>query len=142
MRWPETAAAPGRKVSLVTRSAYVQIRFSHQKDTGPLDEIVLDDIVSGHRGQDLQLRRQADRMFDVATFERTRERDRKLCAALSLIKGPESIDNVLRQLVSEGLVRQVERAELKAEPAGNCITSGPGRRCLIRHSGSIQTGAS
>ncbi|AUD05803.1 UvrD-helicase domain-containing protein [Spirosoma pollinicola] len=87
--------------------------YSHKKDTGPLDEIVLDEIVSGSRGQDLQLRRQADRMFDVATFERTRERDRKLCAALSLIRGPESIDNVLRQLVSEGLVRQVERADLK-----------------------------
>ena len=52
-------------------------------------------------------------MFDVATFERTRERDRKLCAALSLIKGPGSIDKVLRQLVSEGLVRKVEWAELK-----------------------------
>ncbi|GAB3768152.1 UvrD-helicase domain-containing protein [Spirosoma horti] len=87
--------------------------FSHQKEEGPLDEIVLEDIVSGHRGQDMQLRRQADRMFDVATFERTRERDRKLCAALSLIKGPDSIDLVLRQLVSEGLVRQAERAELK-----------------------------
>ncbi len=87
--------------------------FSHQKTDEFLDEIILDEIVSGNRGQDLQLRRQADRMFDVATFERTRERDRKLCAALSLIKGPESIDKVLRQLVSEGLVRQVECDELK-----------------------------
>ena len=87
--------------------------FSQQKTGETLDEIFLDDIVSGHRGQDLQLRRQADRMFDVATFERTRERDRKLCAALSLIKGAENIDNVLRQLVSEGLVRQAECVELK-----------------------------
>ncbi|GAB3996373.1 UvrD-helicase domain-containing protein [Spirosoma daeguense] len=77
------------------------------------DEIILDEIVSGHRGQDLQLRRQADRMFDVATFERTRERDRKLGAALSLIRGPESVDNSLRRLVSEGLVRQMECADLK-----------------------------
>ncbi|GAB3013458.1 UvrD-helicase domain-containing protein [Spirosoma pulveris] len=87
--------------------------YPHHKTDESLDEIVLDQIVSGHRGQDLQLRRQADRMFDVATFERTRERDRKLCAALSLIRGPESIDKVLRQLVSEGLVRQVECDELK-----------------------------
>ncbi|GAB2540206.1 UvrD-helicase domain-containing protein [Spirosoma aerophilum] len=86
---------------------------THQKDSGVTDEIFLEEIVSGHRSQDLQLRRQADRMFDVATFERTRERDRKLCAALSLIKGPESIDKVLRQLVSEGLVRQMESGELK-----------------------------
>ncbi|SOD81608.1 UvrD-helicase domain-containing protein [Spirosoma fluviale] len=87
--------------------------YPHHKTDESLDEIVLDEIVSGNRGQDLQLRRQADRMFDVATFERTRERDRKLCAALSLIRGTESIDKVLRQLVSEGLVRQVECGELK-----------------------------
>ncbi|GAB2557588.1 UvrD-helicase domain-containing protein [Spirosoma areae] len=85
-----------------------------RKADDELDEIVLDEIVSGHRGQDLQLRRMADRMFDVATFERTRERDRKLCAALSLLRGPEKIDSVLRQLVSEGLVRKVECEALKA----------------------------
>ena len=87
--------------------------FSHRKTDDTPDEIILDDIVSGSRGQNLQLRRQADRMFDVATFERTRERDRKLVAALSLIKGPGCIDKVLQQLVSEGLVRKVEWAELK-----------------------------
>lgn len=87
--------------------------FSHQKADENLDEIILDEVVSGHRSQDLQLRRQADRVFDVATFERTRERDRKLCAALSLIKGPESVDKALRQLLSEGLVRNAEYDELK-----------------------------
>ena len=86
---------------------------SHQKMDDVLDEITLDDVVSGHRGQDMQLRRQAERVFDVATFARTRDRDRKLCAALSLIKGPESIDKTLRQLVSEGLVRGAECEELK-----------------------------
>ncbi|GAB3893552.1 UvrD-helicase domain-containing protein [Spirosoma agri] len=87
--------------------------FPHSVRIADSDEILLDDVISGHRGQDLQLRRQADRVFDVATFERTRERDRKLCAALSLIKGPESIDQTLRQLVSEGLVRNAECADLK-----------------------------
>ena len=86
---------------------------SHRKMDEMVDEIVLDNVVSGHRSQDLQLRRQADRLFDVATFERTLERDRKLCAALSLIKGPDNIDKVLRQLVSEGLVRKVECEILK-----------------------------
>jgi ATP-dependent exoDNAse (exonuclease V) beta subunit len=71
-------------------------------------EIELDEIISGNRGQDLQLRRQADRVFDVATFERNREQDRKLAAALSLIRGPGCIEKALRQLTSEGLVRQSE----------------------------------
>ena len=87
--------------------------FSHQNEQETLDEIVLDEVISGNRGQDLQLRRQADRVFDVATFERTRERDRKLCAALSLIRGSDTIDKTLRQLVSEGLIRNAECAELK-----------------------------
>lgn len=87
--------------------------FSHQPIDVELDEIVLDEVISGHRKQDLQLRRQADRVFDVATFERTRERDRKLCAALSLIKGPGSLDRTLRKLVSEGLVRHTEQDDIK-----------------------------
>lgn len=87
--------------------------FIHQPQEEITDEIILDDVISGHRGQDLQLRRQAERVFDVATFERTRERDRKLCAALSLIKGPETIDRTLRKLVSEGLVRKAECSDLK-----------------------------
>ncbi|WP_332871393.1 UvrD-helicase domain-containing protein [Spirosoma rhododendri] len=83
----------------------------HEGATSPAattTDIVLDTIISGSRGQDLQLRRQADRVFDVATFERTRELARKLAAALSLIRGPGCIDKALRQLTSEGLVRQSE----------------------------------
>jgi len=76
--------------------------------------IIVDDIISGHRKQELNLRRQADRVFDVATFARTRERDRKLSAALSLIKGPGCIDKTLRRLVSEGLIRQLECTDLRA----------------------------
>ena len=78
------------------------------------EEIVVDNIISGHRKQELNLRRQADRVFDVATFARTRERDRKLSAALSLIRGPGCIDKTLRRLVSEGLIRQLESADLRA----------------------------
>lgn len=87
--------------------------FTKRNTTDELDEIFLDDVISGHRRQELNLRRQADRVFDVATFERTRERDRKLAAALSLIKGPGCIDKTLRRLVSEGLVRTIECADLR-----------------------------
>ena len=86
--------------------------FVHHETDETLDEIFLDDVISGHRKQQLNLRRQADRVFDVATFERTRERDSKLCAALSLIKGPGCIDKTLRQLVGEGMIRTSECDEL------------------------------
>jgi ATP-dependent exoDNAse (exonuclease V) beta subunit len=97
------------------QSSYIVSQCTRQiekKDEITIDEIELDDVISGSRGQDLQLRRQADRIFDVATFERTREQDRKLAAALSLIRGPGCIEKALRQLVSEGLVRQSECDEL------------------------------
>ncbi|MBD2701521.1 UvrD-helicase domain-containing protein [Spirosoma sp. BT702] len=100
----------GRSSYEISLCADVKAR---KESDATLDEIILDEIVSGNRGQDLQLRRLADRMFDVTTFEQTRERDRKLCAALSLIKGPETIDTSLRRLLSEGLIRQAERAELR-----------------------------
>ncbi|GAA4397597.1 UvrD-helicase domain-containing protein [Nibrella viscosa] len=77
------------------------------------EEIKLETIISGERHQELQLRRQADRVFDVQTFEKNREWDRKLCAALSLIKGPDCIDKTLRRLVSEGVVRIAECEDLR-----------------------------
>lgn len=79
------------------------------------EEIYIETITSGTRAQNLQLRRQAERIFDVQTFERTRDRDRKLVAALSLIKSPSNIDRTLRQLVSEGLIRMVEMADLRSQ---------------------------
>ena len=87
---------------------------THQKRADLTGQIVVDTVISGSRGQNLQLRRQADRVFDVATFERTRERDRKLAAALSLLRGAADLDRALRRLVSEGLVRQAEQDELRA----------------------------
>lgn len=87
--------------------------FEHRKGKENTDEIILDQVVSGHRKQELQLRRQAERVFDVRTFERTRDRDRKLVAALSLIKGHLDVPKAIRQLVSEGLLRRAETDDLE-----------------------------
>ncbi len=76
------------------------------------DEIWLDTVPGGHRGQQLQLRRQATRVFDVETFARTRDHDRKLTLALSLLRGAGDIDNTLRQLVGQGLVRRSDYPDL------------------------------
>ncbi|MEZ0486280.1 UvrD-helicase domain-containing protein [Fibrella aquatica] len=70
-------------------------------------------IKSGSRGQNMQLRRMAERVFDTRTFEQNRERDRKLCAALSLIKGIDCVDKTLARLVREGVIRSVEIADLR-----------------------------
>ncbi|GAA4470302.1 UvrD-helicase domain-containing protein [Nibrella saemangeumensis] len=99
------------------RSTYV-LSDCHQAFSKPRkhpdgEEIQLEKIISGERHRDLQLRRQAERVFDVQTFEKTREWDRKVCAALSLIKGPDCIDKTLRRLVSEGIVRIAECEDLR-----------------------------
>ncbi|MEZ0538816.1 UvrD-helicase domain-containing protein [Fibrella arboris] len=75
--------------------------------------IDLQPIRSGSRGQNMQLRRMAERVFDTRTFEQNRERDRKLCAALSLIKGADCLDKTLARLVREGVIRSVEVPELR-----------------------------
>lgn len=79
------------------------------------DEIWLDTVPGGHRGQHLQLRRQAAVVFDIETFARTRDHDRKLILALSLLRGAGDIDPVLRQLVGQGLVRRSDYADLRAD---------------------------
>lgn len=78
--------------------------------TLPID---LQSIKSGSRGQNMQLRRMAERVFDTRTFEQNRERDRKLCAALSFIKGVDCVDKTLGRLVREGVIRSVEVADLR-----------------------------
>ncbi|MDB5241409.1 MAG: exodeoxyribonuclease, partial [Spirosoma sp.] len=109
----------------------------HGKHTETLEEIFLDDVISGHRKQQLNLRRQADRVFDITTFERTRERDHKLCAALSLIKGPGCIDKTLRQLVSEGMIRISELDNLRQDLTR--IVSHPALSALFDASLRIDT---
>ena len=89
-----------------------QVKASTGEVLNPTEPIHLQSIMSGSRGQNMQLRRQAERVFDTRTFERTRERERKLCAALSLIKGAGCVDKSLRQLVREGVIRAVETDEL------------------------------
>ncbi len=77
-------------------------------------DIQMGRIVQGTKGQNLQLRRQADRLFDVTTFARTRDRDRRLIAALSFVRGATDIAGALRQLVAEGLARTSECTDLQA----------------------------
>jgi ATP-dependent helicase/nuclease subunit A len=85
------------------------------KATYPAAEAIdLQTINSGSRAQNLQLRRLAERVFDTHTFEQHRERDRKLCAALSLIKGADCIQKTLARLVREGVLRTTELPELQA----------------------------
>ena len=82
--------------------------------TEGIEPIDLQLLKSGSRGQNMQLRRMAERVFDTRTFEQNRERDRKLCAALSLIKGTHCIDKTLDRLIREGVIRSVEVADLRA----------------------------
>nr|WP_293835751.1 UvrD-helicase domain-containing protein [uncultured Arsenicibacter sp.] len=75
--------------------------------------IWIEAVTSGDRAQNMQLRRQAERLFDTRTFERTHDRDRKLVAALSLLKSAAGIDPILRQLISEGLIRTAESNDIR-----------------------------
>lgn len=79
----------------------------------PVPTIDLQAVNSGSRAQNLQLRRLAERVFDTRTFEQHRERDRKLCAALSLIKGINCIDKTLARLIREGVIRAAELPDLR-----------------------------
>ncbi|MEZ0610391.1 UvrD-helicase domain-containing protein [Fibrella sp. WM1] len=102
----------GRQQYILCQDVSTPKPSKHVPDTAT-ERIDFRAVNSGSRAQNLQLRRLAERVFDTRTFEQHRERDRKLCAALSLIKGIDCIDKTLARLIREGVIRAAELPDLR-----------------------------
>ena len=84
---------------------------SHAKGTSTA--FPLKHIISTDRTDRLRLRRMADRIFDVETFEKKKDRLQKMRYALSLISRREDIAEITRQLTTEGIVEASEARGLQ-----------------------------
>ena len=84
---------------------------SHAKGTSTA--FPLKHIISTDRTDRLRLRRMADRIFDVATFEKKKDRLQKMRYALSLISTRDDIGIITRQLTTEGIVEASEARGLE-----------------------------
>ncbi len=65
-------------------------------------------VISSDRSRDLRLRRQAERIFDVETFEVKKEHGNKVHYALSLVKSGKDIQMAVNRILAEGLVEPKE----------------------------------
>ncbi|WP_373511356.1 UvrD-helicase domain-containing protein [Persicitalea sp.] len=73
----------------------------------------LRDVISTDRTERLRLRRMAERIFDVETFEKKKDRLQKMRYALSLISTRADISKIIRQLITEGIVEGSEAEHLR-----------------------------
>jgi len=84
---------------------------SHAKGTST--PFPLNHIISTDRTDRLRLRRMAERIFDVETFEKKKDRLQKMRYALSLITTQDDIPRTIRQLTTEGIVETAEAGRLQ-----------------------------
>lgn len=70
-------------------------------------------IISSDRSRDMRLRRQANRLFDVDTFEQKKDHGNKVHYALSLIKTSADINTAMTAMQIEGLIDETEKKNIK-----------------------------
>ena len=73
------------------------------------------EVISNDRGDRLRLRRLAERIFDLETFEKKDDHRQKLRYALSLIQDSQDIGPVADQLCREGVLDQRQAKALRED---------------------------
>ena len=85
----------------------------HKDAPDNLTPYQLKEVISTDRTERLRLRRMAERIFDVETFEKKKDRLQKMRYALSLISSKADLNKIIRQLIAEGIVEGSEAEHLR-----------------------------
>lgn len=70
-------------------------------------------IISTDRSRELRLRRLANRIFDVETFEKKRDHGNKVHYALSMVRTPDDVPSALIRLQTEGMIEKTEANDIR-----------------------------
>ncbi|WP_428664669.1 UvrD-helicase domain-containing protein [Runella sp.] len=70
-------------------------------------------IISTDRSRELRLRRLANRIFDVETFEPKRDHGNKVYYALSMVRTPDDVPSALIRMQTEGLIEKIEANDIR-----------------------------
>lgn len=70
-------------------------------------------IISTDRSRELRLRRLANRIFDVETFEKKRDHGNKVHYALSMVRTPDDVPSALVRMQTEGMIEQLEAEDIR-----------------------------
>ncbi|NIJ54047.1 UvrD-helicase domain-containing protein [Dyadobacter arcticus] len=97
---------------------------------------VLNNILSNDRTQSLRLRRMADRIFDVQTFEPRHDRLQKMRYLLTRLKTVSDLPDALDKLVGEGIFTSKETREI--EISAQSLLDDASLRILYNNDNNIQ----
>jgi ATP-dependent exoDNAse (exonuclease V) beta subunit len=76
--------------------------------------ITIQGIQSSERSQTIQLKHSAEKLFDLESFEKSKDYGNKVHAAFAKIKTVRDIDTALADIQREGLIIESEQQQLKA----------------------------
>lgn len=94
----------------VVTKANNQTRHS---ELAPRNVFYVPQVISTDRSRELRLRRLANRVFDVETFERKKDHGNKVHYALSMVRTPEDVPTALLKMQTEGIIEKIESAEIQ-----------------------------
>ncbi|MCF2497861.1 UvrD-helicase domain-containing protein [Dyadobacter chenhuakuii] len=119
----------------VIANGHSEPMHAHRKsDAQPF---VLNHILSNDRTESLRLRRMADRIFDVETFEPKHDRLQKIRYLLTRLKTISDLPLALDRLVGEGIFTKAETAAIEAQTRD--LLSDPELSNLYQDTGKVQT---
>ena len=84
----------------------------HAHSRSSSESFIIDDIISNDRTDSLRLRRMAERIFDVETFERKKDHLQKMRHLLIMMNRAEDMGEAAGQLVRDGIVTREEAKKL------------------------------
>lgn len=108
----------------------------HAHISSGTEPFVLTHILSNDRTESLRLRRMADRIFDVQTFEPRLDRLQKMRYLLTRLKTISDLPQALEKLVGEGIFTRKETREIESLTVS--LLQDPSLQVLYQDENSIQ----
>ena len=95
-------------LAIVDRQTRSEVHNSHRAAERTVCPFYIPRIISADRSKELKLRRLANRVFDVETFERKKDHGNKVCYALTMVHTSTDIPAALLRMQTEGLIEKSE----------------------------------
>ncbi len=100
-----------RYIKIVNQGENKKVKFEQHQD---LQVIEIQAIESSEKSNTIKLRQSAERLFDIETFEKSRDYGNKIHNTFAKIKTIYDVDFALEESVREGLIMESEFVEMKA----------------------------
>lgn len=103
----------GSKQQLVDSSQVLAGESPRHSTLDTRHSFYIPNVISTDRSRELRLRRLANRVFDVETFEQKKDHGNKVHYALSKVKTPSDVPTALAQMQTDGVIDNSESAEIQ-----------------------------